>query len=52
MDEVVDFDLSASKVHLRSKSLSYDYMVIAPSVTTGYFETGVGTIRSRFEDSR
>ncbi|MEC8650742.1 MAG: NAD(P)/FAD-dependent oxidoreductase [Verrucomicrobiota bacterium] len=37
MDEVVDFDLSASKVHLRSKSLSYDYMVIALGVTTGYF---------------
>lgn len=37
MDEVVDFDLDASKVHLRSKSLSYDYMVIALGVTTGYF---------------
>ena len=37
MDEVVDFDLDASKVHLRSKSLNYDYMVIALGVTTGYF---------------
>ena len=37
MDEVVDFDLDASKVHLRSQSLSYDYMVIALGVTTGYF---------------
>ena len=37
MDEVVDFDLDASKVDLRSKSLNYDYMVIALGVTTGYF---------------
>ena len=37
MDEVVDFDLDASKVHLRSQSLSYDYMVVALGVTTGYF---------------
>ena len=37
MDEVVDFDLDSSKVHLRSKTLSYDYMVIALGVTTGYF---------------
>ena len=37
MDEVVDFDLDASKVHLRSKILSYDYLVIALGVTTGYF---------------
>ena len=37
MDEVVDFDLDASKVHLRTQSLSYDYMVIALGVTTGYF---------------
>ena len=37
MDEVVDFDLDASKVHLRTQSLHYDYMVIALGVTTGYF---------------
>ena len=37
MDEVVNFDLDASKVHLRTQSLSYDYMVIALGVTTGYF---------------
>ena len=37
MDEVVDFDLDASKVHLNTQTVSYDYMVIALGVTTGYF---------------
>ena len=37
MDEVVDFDLDASKVHLRTHSLDYDYLIIALGVTTGYF---------------
>ena len=37
LGDITYFDLDASKVHLRTQSLSYDYMVIALGVTTGYF---------------